>query len=321
MQKRALGSTGIEVGVVGLGTWGLTGEAYGPCELSVARETLDASFEAGVQLVDFSPAYGPDHAIERLLGQCLGTRPRDSVFLCMRIGVDRSSPKGARKSFNREALTRMTSESLQRLNTDHVDALLLHDPLAETLDSDTQPEAIGTLRRLQEEGFTRSIGVSTSNPDVLQLAMTWGAEVAMVPYNLLLPSLLHEQLGALRKAGVGVLARSPLCYGALAGSWKGDREFAEGDHRRVRWSPEELSQRLRQSECSASVAHKRGCSQREVALRWVLANELVSGIVVGARTPAQARENAALGAQEGPWLGNDELKTLAQQMSEFGIDF
>src|SRR4051794_24417609 len=77
MRKRPLGHTGIEVGEIGIGTWGLSGEAYGPIDPGVARATLESAIGSGCTFVDTAGCYGPGGAVETLIGEVLRDRGRD----------------------------------------------------------------------------------------------------------------------------------------------------------------------------------------------------------------------------------------------------
>jgi aryl-alcohol dehydrogenase-like predicted oxidoreductase len=318
MRTRKLPKSGVEIAEIGLGTWGLTGEAYGPVAPGVARATLEAALDAGATLVETAGCYGPDGEIERVIGQVLRERGRDRAFVVTRIGVDRGGLlPGVRKRFEPPALRDLAEHSLRRLGTDHVDAVVLHNPLPVTLH---QGDAVAALQALRAEGKARLVGVSVGSIEAGRAALAHDIDLLEVPYNLLYPQVLHALAGAASSAHVGVLARSTLAYGLLAGTWAADRSFGEHDHRAERWSSAELARRVRQREAARFLVREHVRSLREAAIRFVLANGLVTAALVGARTPEQVRENAAA-ADALPYLVGDDLGRLATRLRDEGVEF
>jgi aryl-alcohol dehydrogenase-like predicted oxidoreductase len=317
MRTRKLGKSGIEVGELGIGTWSVSGEGYGPIGPGVARATVEAALDEGVTFIDTAGCYGPDGAVERAIGLALQGRDRDALFVATRIGVDRSGPGVPRKRFDPDGIAALAEASLRRLGGDYVDAFLLHNPLPATLENKW---VFDRLRELQRQGKARLVGVSAGSLAAARAALRHGVDLIELPYNLLHPRLLHALAGELATAEVGVIVRSPLAYGLLAGTWAADRRFADGDHRNERWTPAELARRVRQREAARFLVQGEIKSLREAAIRYVLANHLVSVCVVGARTPVQAKENAHA-ADTLPYLPDDALATIATRMRDEGIEF
>jgi aryl-alcohol dehydrogenase-like predicted oxidoreductase len=317
MRTRKLGNSGIEVGEIGLGTWGLSGDGYGPVEPAVARATLEAALEAGSTFVETAACYGREGATERLIGQVLRERGREAAFVATRIGVDREAAGGPRKRFDKAGLLALAEGSLRRLDTEYVDAFLLHNPLPETV---RVPEVFEALRGLRDQGKARLVGVSVGSIAVARAALRHPIDLIELPYNLLYPKLLHTLAADLASAGVGVIVRSPLAYGLLAGTWAADRHFGDGDHRAERWSPAELARRIRQREAARFLVKGEVHSLREAAIRYVLSNHLVSVAVVGARTPEQARENAHA-ADTLPYLETSVLANIGARMNDEGVEY
>ena len=318
MHTRKLGSSGIEIGEIGLGTWGLSGEAYGPVDTRVARKTIEAAMMEGVTFVETAGCYGPDGAIERILGEILRDHGRKSLFVCTRIGVDRGEAGGMpRKRFDRDGIRALADASLARLGSDHADAFMLHNPLVETL-TDPQQVALGALRELRDKGAARLIGVSAGSPDAVRAALAADVDLIELPYSLLHPTLLHALSAAIVAKKVGVVVRSTLAYGLLAGTWGADRRFLDQDHRADRWTPAELARRIRQRDAAKALIHDHVKSLPDAAIRYVLSNKLVSVAVVGARTPAHAIANARA-ADTLPYLAGDDLSTIAECMRANGV--
>lgn len=301
-------------GEVGLGTWSLSGDGYGPVPREDARRTLEAALDEGVTLLETADCYA-EGAVEELIGDVLRERGRDKALVSTRVGVDRSG-EVTRKCFTPEYLTRACEASLKRLKTDHVDALVLHNPLQSTLMRGETWEALGALK---QAGKARLVGASVGSVEAGEAAVAAGADLLVVPYNLFFPRLLHRLSGTLSGGVVAVVVRSPLGYGVLADTWGAQRRFRDDDHRLYRWSAADLARRVRQREALRPLLKGDVRSLRELALRYVLANGLVSAVVPGARTPDHARDNARAAATL-PYLAEHELMSVGQLLASAGVE-
>jgi aryl-alcohol dehydrogenase-like predicted oxidoreductase len=317
MRTRKLGRSGIDVGEIGLGTWPLSGEGYGPVDAKTARATLEAALDEGVTFVETAGCYGDDGAVEKMIGEVLRSRDRDRAFVSTRIGVDRAGPGAARKRFDKVGLTSLAEVSLKRLGTDRVDAFVLHNPLVETLRDPAHP-AFDVLRALRDQGKTRTTGISVSTMDGARAAVQRGVDFIVLPYNLFYNKLLHEISGEASRSNVGIVAVHVLSFGVLAATWGSDRVFGEFDHRADRWSPAALARRMRQREGARYLIKGDVHDLREAAIRFALTNKLVSVAVVGARTPEHARANAHA-ADVLPYLPNEDLATISERMRELAL--
>jgi aryl-alcohol dehydrogenase-like predicted oxidoreductase len=309
MRTRTLGRSGVSVGEVGLGTWGISGEGYGSSFELTARATLRAAVDAGGSFVEVADSYREGEVLGWIadLKRDVGA---DKVFASVRVGVDRD-PKHPvpRKDFSRPYLTAACERALKKLGVDCLDALVLHNPALSTLTGD---EAWATLSDLKAAGKARLIGVSVGSEGVGRAALAHTPDLVVLPYNLYLPMLLHRLSGDISRAGVAVVARSPLAYGLLADGWSGARRFSDDDHRLYRWTPQDLTRRMKQRDALRdALVHPPIASLREAALRYVLANGLVSVVVPGARTPDQATENARAVERE-PMLSEASLADVAR---------
>ncbi|MBL8683365.1 MAG: aldo/keto reductase [Myxococcales bacterium] len=316
MRTRTLGRTAIEVSEIGLGCWGLSGEAYGEVSREQARATIDAALDEGCTVLELASCYGEKgREVDTILGEALEGRDRSKVRIVLRIGIDReSSPP--RKRFDRGSLMRMLESSLARLRTNYVDVVLLHNPLASTLERSF--DALDALASFRERGMATAMGVSAGSFDAASAALKQSIDVIELPYNILAPRLLHALLPEITRAQVGIIARSPLAYGLLADGFDAERQFAQGDHRLDRWTPEDIGRRVRQREVLRPFVKDSVKSLREAAIRYVLANHTVGCTVVGARTPEMARENARA-AEDLPYLDPAVFSTLGQRLEEEGI--
>ena len=216
MQHRRVGTTGLAVSRLGLGTmtWGRDTDEH------EARDQLAAFTEAGGTLVDTAAGYG-NGASEELLGSLLGdVVPRDDVVIATKAGI--SARNGERVyDTSRGYLLRTLDASLRRLGVDHVDLWQVHiwtddAPLEETLTALDQAVASG---RAAYVGISNYSGWQTAQAATWQRAVPGRAALAstQVEYSLLNRAVEQEVLPAAAALGLGVLPWSPLGRGARVG--------------------------------------------------------------------------------------------------------
>jgi aryl-alcohol dehydrogenase-like predicted oxidoreductase len=312
LRKRPLGRTGLVVSELGLGTWGLSGDGYGPVAREEAEKVVRRALEIGFTLFDTADAYGAGK-MEALLGELVAGE--ETVVIVTKIGTDRRTEPG-RKRFDRAFLRHSVELSLKRLRRERLDVCLLHNPSVEALEAG---EATDAMKELAHEGLIRRWGASVGDDIAGRAAIHQGAEVVELAYNLLHSIDLHRLAGEIMVAGTGVLARSTLAYGLLSGTWTKDREFAEGDHRAERWTRLELEQRVAHVEALRFLVRGDVRTLRAAATRYVLANHLVSSAVLGPRSVTQleqlVRETGA-----GPrYLPDEDLARLPRALSKLGV--
>jgi aryl-alcohol dehydrogenase-like predicted oxidoreductase len=315
IRPRPLGKTGLFVSELSLGTWGLSGDGYGPIEAAEAEKTILRAVDIGVTLIDTSDAYGGG-AMEAMLGRLLKDEPaRTRVVVATKIGTDRTT-EPPRKRFDAAYLGERVRASAKRLARERVELVLLHNPSVETL---TSGEARGALEALKKDGLVGHWGVAAGDADVARAAIDHGAEVIELAYNLMHGIDMHRVAGDAMVSGVGVLARSTLAHGLLTGLWEKDREFKGPDHRADRWTKLELERRMSQLDALRFLVRGDVHTMRAAAVRFVLANHLVSSAVLGPRSVVQleqlVRETGA-----GPrYLPDDDLASLPRALSRVGI--
>lgn len=312
MKKRPLGKTGLLVSELTLGTWGLSGDACGAVSPEDAEKTIQRALEIGFSTIDTCDAYGAGK-LEELLGRVL--EKRLDVTVITRGGTDlRTEPPI--QNFAPEYLEGAVARSLMRLRRETIEIYLLHNPGVETL---KRGEATQAIKALVEKGQIRHWGVSVGDADSARAALEQGAEVIEIAYNLFHSLDLHRIAGDVMVAGAGVLARSTLGYGLLAGGWAHDREFPVGDHRRDRWTKLELAHRVGQLEAIRFLVKGDVPSLRGAAVRFALANHVVSAAVLGPRSVEQL-EQLVREVSAGPtYLPESDLAALPRALSSVGI--
>lgn len=315
VRKRPLGRTGLVVSELGIGTWGLGGEAYGAVEEADAERVLRRAVEIGFSVVDTSDAYGAGR-MERLSGKLLADHP--DLCVVTKLGLDRTIDP-PRKCFDPAFLRAAVERSQKRLRGSSgkpIPVVLLHNPSPEALHLGEATEALATMKR---EGLVAHWGVSAGDEDAARAAIDKGAEVLELAYNLLSPLDLHRLAGDIMVSGCGVLAHSVLSYGLLAGMWAPEREFPQGDHRNDRWTRLELEHRIAQLDAVRFLVKGDVHTLRGAAVRFVLAHHLVSSAILGPRTVEQL-EQLVRETGGGPrYLPDDDLRQLPRALDKVGI--
>ena len=298
MQQRSLGSTGLKVSRIGLGTltWGRDTDEH------EARDQLIAFAEAGGTLLDTAAGYG-DGASEELIAGLIGdVVARDEVVIATKAGISRR--RGTRETdASRGNLLRTLDESLERLGVDHVDLWQVHTwvddtPLEETLSA---LDLAVTSGRASYVGVSNYAGWQTAQAATWQRAVPGRAVLAstQVEYSLVSRDVEQEVIPAATALGLGVLPWSPLGRGVLTGKY---RSGTPSDSRAAsshfsNFVETYLGERSRGIvEAVARAADGLGWSSLEVALAWVRDRPGVTAPIVGARTAAQLK--GALGVEE-----------------------
>ncbi len=312
MRKRTLGATGLEVSELSLGTWGLSGDGYGPVLESEQDAVIERALALGVTLFETADTYA-DGEMERRLGRLL---PKgDAVLVATKIGTDTTS-KPLRRRFDAASLKAAAERSRERLGREKIDLLLLHNPGPETL---VRGEATAALAELCESGVAKSWGVSVGTPDAAAEAVLAGAPVVELAFNAFHTRELTRISVAVKEKNVGILARSVLAYGLLCGAWPVNKSFEAPDHRAERWAEDDLRRRVVQLNALRPSMIAGITSLRAVALRYVLSEPLVSSAVLGPRKTAQLDQLVRDAGKDTEYLPEGLREALEIRVRHVGV--
>lgn len=314
MQTRSLGLTDLRLSEIALGTWGLAAGVYGEVTEERFDATIKRALDKGVTTFDVSPVWGEDGASERRLAKNLEGSDVEAIVITR--GGARIEDGRLRQSFGADELVKDCEASLERLGREHVDVWLLHNPGDVTL---RRGEYMDAIHSLEQEGKIRAWGVSVGDVDEARIAVKEGAQVICITHNLLRYRALDELMTEIATAGCGVIARSPLMYGLLAGQWPGTRRFAEDDHRGRRWTEETLTERVRQVNAMRFLVGRDHKDLATAALRYVLTHSGVSCTTVGARTPYQVDAAVDAAAEGPPYIGDEDMLRLSKVRTSAGV--
>ncbi len=310
MRKRQLGRCGLEVSELALGTWGLSGEAYGPIPEGEAERVVDRAVSLGITLFDTADAYDRGQ-MERILGKRL---PVGRTHVVTKIGTNLDDYPV--KQFDKQYLFMAFERSQERLKRDCVDVVLLHNPSLKTLSMD---EPFELFQKLKDQARIRAWGVSACSREVAEKAIDRGCDVLEMAYNCFFYRDVRALAVRMRTEGVGLLARSVLSYGLLAGHWTAEREFYPPDHRAERWNQDELKRRVEQTGALRAVVGGQMPTMRSVALRFALENERVTSIVLGPRNPTQLDQLVRDAGRMPPYFPRGALARLENELAARGV--
>ncbi|MCW2482654.1 aldo/keto reductase, partial [Candidatus Symbiopectobacterium sp. NZEC135] len=271
MQKRYLGTSGLEVSALGLGCMGLS-QGYGPAtDTRQAITLVRAAVERGVTFFDTAEVYGP-YLNEDVVGEAL--KPlRDRVVIATKFGFNIGNDNKQQMLNSRpEHIREAVEGSLRRLKTDVIDLLYQH-----RVDPDVPIEDVaGTVKDLIAEGKVKHFGLSEAGAQTVRRAHAVQPVAALQSeYSLWWREPEQEILPLLEELGIGFVPFSPLGRGFLTGTINAETTFTENDFRNVvpRFAAEALKANEKLVILLAELATERRTTPAQIALAWLLAQK------------------------------------------------
>jgi aryl-alcohol dehydrogenase-like predicted oxidoreductase len=326
MEQRTLGTTDVQVSVVGFGVWTLSTGWWGEYTDAEAVSLLRGARSRGITFFDASDSYGNGRS-ERQLGEAFGNDP--GVVIATKAGYDfythgdvRRGQREIPQDFSPAYIRRACEESLRRLGRERIDFYQLHNPKMDTIERD---ETFACLDDLVREGKVRAYGVA------LGPAIGWEHEGVracherrnmagmQIIFNMLEQDPGRAQTAACRGAGASALVRVPHSSGLLEGRYTADTTFAPNDHRRHRpqsW----LTNGLKKVEQLQFLVDARpGCSIGQIALKWILDDAAVATTLPNIYALEALDEYAAIDGV--PPLTAEEMARIQRLYdSNFGLE-
>jgi aryl-alcohol dehydrogenase-like predicted oxidoreductase len=321
LPTRALGSTGFDITVLGLGAWAIGGSAaqggWGYQDDAESVAAIHRAVELGINWIDTAPAYGFGHA-EEVVGQALAALPEDDrplVFTKCGL-VWEQGETTVRNVLARESIRRECETSLRRLGVECLDLLQIHWPAH---DGTPTEDSWQTMAELVEEGKTRAVGVSNYDVDLLERCESVRHVETYQPELNLVTRDADERIAWCRANGTGVIVYSPMRSGLLTEGSSPERWAAlpDDDWRRTHADFQEpnLGRNLSLVERLRTVAEELDASLAELAIAWTLRWPGISGAIVGARRPEQV--DGWIGAAS-LVLDDETLDRIGDILSETG---
>jgi len=314
MRYRRCGASGLMLPKLSLGLWHNFGDIT---PFHVQQAILRQAFDLGITHFDLANNYGPPYGeAERNFGVHMDRdwRPhRDELILSTKAGYDMwPGPYGNFGS--RKYLIASLDQSLKRMHVDYVDIFYHHRPDPET----PIEETMGALDTIVRSGKALYVGISNYPADkaveAIKTLRAMGTPLLIHQprYSMLDRWVEGGLTDALRSEKVGMIAFGPLAGGVLTGKYLGGIPAdSRAGHDPRYLKPEAITEeKLKKVRALAEVAAARGQTLSQLALTWVLRDEVVTSALIGASRPEQVVENAQ--ALDAPKLTSAELERIDQ---------
>jgi aryl-alcohol dehydrogenase-like predicted oxidoreductase len=317
MQYRKFGRTGLLVSELCLGTMTFGGASgiwsqIGDLQQTEAEGLIGRAIDAGINFIDTADVYSEGQS-EIITGQALKNLkvPRDSVVVATKV-LGETGSKGVNSAgASRFHIMDGVKASLKRLQLDHIDLYQIHgfDPLTPI------EETVRALDNLVQQGHVRYVGVS--NWAAWQIAKALGIaerhglarfESLQAYYTIAGRDLERELVPMMRSENVGLMVWSPLAGGLLSGKFGRNTEAEKGSRRAsFDFPPVNVDRAHDCIDAMRQLAEARKVSVAQIALAWLLHQQVVTSVIIGAKRVEQLDDNIAATAIK---LSGDELATL-----------
>jgi aryl-alcohol dehydrogenase-like predicted oxidoreductase len=296
MKYRKLGASGLEVSVIGLGSWLTLGHSL---DQSAGNRVVRSAFDRGVNLFDTADVYKLGEG-EQALGAAIAVVPRHRLVLASKCFFPMSDDVNDR-GLSRKHIHESIDKSLQRLATDYLDLYQCHrfDPSTPVL------ETALAMDDLIRRGKTLYWGVSQWPAErIAEVVELCRAEHLHAPisnqplYNLYEREIEAAVLPTCERNGLSQLVYSPLAQGVLTGKYGGDGSSPQDARGADPGSNQFLGRyltraRLQQAQRLCELAKRHALAPATMALSWCLRDVRISSVLVGARSEAQLAQNIA----------------------------
>ena len=314
LDKVAIGKHGVEVTQLGLGGAPLSGMVlgdglYGGTASDEAGRIITRAHELGINYFDTAPLYGIGRSEVRY-GTALAGVDRDSYVISTKVGrvlevyeggmtaaesPDNFADHYSVDSWTRDDVLRSIEESLERLQTDHVEIVLVHDPDTQTYgEKQAVEEAFPTLIELREQGTIKAVGCGMNEwqmPAAFIRRFDIDAVLLAGRYTLLDHDAYPEFLPLCVKRDVKIIVGGPYNSGILARDLEGEVTF------NYELAPQHLVDQARRLD---AICRRHNVDLKAAALQFVLAHPAVATAVPGAQSVPELEENLEMVAQEIP---------------------
>ena len=291
MNKRKLGTTGLEVSPLGLGTWVFGGWPWAESKEQDFEKAIEKAIELGINLIDTAPIYGFGKA-ETIVGRTLKRLGlREKIILATKQGLSWDSNKRIGHDCSKKKVFEEIDASLKRLQTDRIDIYQVHwhDPAIQI------GETMEAFLKLKDQGKIRVIGVSNYNVVQMEEALRYApVQTLQPPYNYLQRDIEKEILPFCMEHKIGTLTYSTLCKGMLTGKFsrenrpqdlvrkeKFDSVFEEKNYLHALDEVEKLKEEAAEEEMTVG----------QWVIRWTTQQPGVACALIGARNAMQVEEN------------------------------
>ncbi|XP_066274333.1 1-deoxyxylulose-5-phosphate synthase YajO-like isoform X3 [Branchiostoma lanceolatum] len=332
-EYRFLGGSGLKVSNICLGamTFGDWDMFPGQCDEAASHAILDRYAELGGNFIDTADQYAGGKS-EEIVGSWLAKQEREKLVVATKVRF--STGKGInRVGLSRHHIMQSIDDSLRRLRTDYVDLYQIHMwdkavPIEETLSA---------LNDLVRAGKVRYLGASNVTGWQLQKIVDLSKSMGLNKWislqaecNLLCRGIEWELTDVCREEGIGIIPWSPLKGGLLTGKFERECDAPEGTRishatktRKINEAAPDFEKVKKDDKTwdilnvMKKVAEAQGKTPAQVAIRWLLQKDVVSSVIIGAKTVQQLEDN--MGASTGWEITEEQIAELdtVSQMDPF----
>src|SRR5436309_78110 len=319
MQKRTLGTSGLEVSAIGLGCMGLS-YGYGPAtDKQEAISLIRSAVDLGVTFFDTAEAYGP-FTNEELVGEALAP-VRERVVIATKFGFHfDANGKQAGLNSRPEHVKEVAEASLKRLKIDAIDLFYQH-----RVDPNVPIEDVaGTVKELIQEGKVKCFGLSEAGVQTIRRAHAVQPVTALQSeYSLWWREPEEEILPTLEELGIGFVPFSPLGKGFLTGKIDENTTFDKSDFRNIvpRFTPENRKANQALVDLIGKFAQQKKATPAQIALAWLLARKPWIVPIPGTTKLHRLEENLGAVAVELSTADLGELETAAAKVEVQGARY
>jgi aryl-alcohol dehydrogenase-like predicted oxidoreductase len=322
INKRPLGSGGIEISTVGFGAWATGGAgwlfSWGEQNDTESVAAIRRAVDLGVNWIDTAAVYGIGHS-EEVVSRALREIPaaqRPMVFTKCGVLLDPKQPfVPSIRTLRPDSIRREIEGSLKRLGVERIDLYQFHWP-----DETGVPveDSWGEMARLIAEGKVRAGGVSNFNVELLERCeRIRHVDSLQPPFSMIRRKAAADVIPWCAAHGTGVIVYSPMQSGLLTDSFAAERMSKLDDDDWRRKAPEFLEPKLGRNlllrDALRPIAARHGVSVSAVAVAWTLSWRGVTGAIVGARSAAQVDGWIAAGQFDLSPADLDEIARAIEQ--------
>jgi len=314
MSYRRCGKSGLMLPAISLGFWQVLGE---PGNEDLCRRACHYAFENGITHFDLADNYGPPPGSSELaVGRILRDMPRDELLIATKAGFY-CWPGPYGDWGGKKHLMASLDRSLQNLGLDYVDIFYHHRPDPET----PIEETLSALELMVRQGKVLYLGLSKYDGRGVRETLAAAKEFGRLPiiahqmrYNMMRRQPESDLLGVLAEAGISMVAFNTLAGGILTDRYlnglPSDSRMAKHGNAEQWYKRQEAAGTWRKVGQFNELAKARGQSLAQMALTWVLRDERISTVIVGASRIEQIADD--LKALEAVPLGAEELEKIDQ---------
>jgi aryl-alcohol dehydrogenase-like predicted oxidoreductase len=313
MEQRPLGNSGISVSAVSIGTWAIGGANWGAVNDEESVAAIQEAIDVGMTFIDTADIYGKGHS-EEIVGKAIKGR-RDQVVVATKVANRWNEAGEVWPDCSYDYILEAVRASMERLQTDYIDAYIIHRP-----DPNTPiPETMRALDKLLNDGVVRAVGVSRYDREQIEQARQCiQLHVAQYPLNIFRREEITPILPFCRQHEIGVMAYAPLSKGLLTGKFDSATTFPENDLRSGigAFQGAAFKDRLDAVEKLKPIAARHGKTLAQLAINWNLCQPGVTTALTGAKTPQQVRENAGGAGWRLTTQDLNEIERIAQDLTD-----